>query len=357
MRRIQRRMQVLQTDEVPSYIEQLRTQPTETELLFRELLIGVTRFFRDAAAFEALETKVIPGMLADPSRSDPLRVWVAGCATGEEAYSIAILLKEGLVRSESRRPVQIFSTDVDDRAIEAARAGLYPASIASDLSAERLERNFIQENSSYRVTKDIRELCLFSTHDLGKDPPFSRLDLVSCRNLMNFEPRLQQRVLTTFHYALRPGCHLFLGPSESITSQPRLFAPLDNRHRLFARRDTAATFPALSLSRSPGRLPSARRTATADDNESIAGQPVPWPAMRPRSSSLTGNMTFCGFLGRPQNISSRRRVSQVLTCLHCCTPTCGRRRAPLFRGPPRPEHGFCTTISASKPVSTTRPST
>ena len=159
----------LQTHEVPSYIEQLRSQPTEAELLFRELLIGVTRFFRDAAAFEALETKVIPGMLADPSRSDPLRVWVTGCATGEEAYSIAILLKEGLAQSGSRRPVQIFATDVDDHAIQAARAGLYLASTAADLSAERLEGNFIQEDSSYRVTKDIRELCLFSTHDLLPD--------------------------------------------------------------------------------------------------------------------------------------------------------------------------------------------
>ena len=113
---------------------------------------------------------------------------------------------------------------------------MYLASIAADLSAERLERNFIQEDSSYRVTKDIRELCLFSTHDLVKDPPFSRLDPLSCRNLMiYFEPRLQQRVLTTFHYALRPGCHLFLGPSESITAQPRLFAPLDSRHRLLER--------------------------------------------------------------------------------------------------------------------------
>jgi two-component system CheB/CheR fusion protein len=275
MRRIQRRMQVLQTDEVPSYIEQLRSQPNEAELLFRELLIGVTRFFRDAAAFEALETKVIPGMLADLSRSDPLRVWVAGCATGEEAYSIAILLKEGLARSGNRRPVQIFATDVDDRAIQAARAGLYLASIASDLSAERLERNFIQEDSSYRVTKDIRELCLFSTHDLVKDPPFSRLDLVSCRNLMiYFEPRLQHRVLTTFHYALRPGGHLFLGPSESITAQARLFAPLDNRHRLFARRDTAATFPALSLSRSPGRFPPARRGVADNDIDRRAARVI-----------------------------------------------------------------------------------
>jgi two-component system CheB/CheR fusion protein len=135
------------------------------------------------------------------------------------------------------------------------------------MSAARLERNFVREGSSYRVTKDIREMCLFSTHDLVKDPPFSRLDLVSCRNLMiYFEPRLQQRVLTTFHYALRPGCHLFLGPSESITAQSRLFAPLDNRHRLFARRDAPASFPAMSRSHWPGRFPPAAQSLADNDN-------------------------------------------------------------------------------------------
>ena len=248
MRRIQRRMHVLGTDEVPAYVEQLRTLPNEAELLFRELLIGVTRFFRDPEAFAALEAQVVPGLLADARGSDPIRVWVAGCATGEEAYSMAILLREGLARSGVHRPVQIFATDVDDRAIEAARAGLFLGTVAADLSAERLERHFNKENGSYRVAKELREMCLFSVHDLVRDPPFSRLDLVSCRNLMiYFEPRLQQRVLSTFHYALRPDGCLFLGPSEGLANQAQLFAPLDERLRIFARRDTAPSLPGVSI--------------------------------------------------------------------------------------------------------------
>lgn len=256
MRRIQRRMHVLQTNEVGDYINLLRSLPHEAEQLFRELLISVTRFFRDRDAFEALEAKVIPGLLTNSHTADPVRIWVAGCATGEEAYSIAILLKETLLRADSRRKVQIFATDVDDRAIAVARTGLYSGSIASDLSPERLERNFVKEDGSYRVAKDIREMCLFSMHDLVKDPPFSRIDLVCCRNLLiYFEPALQQRVITTFHYALRPGHHLFLGPSESIASQAQLFAPLDKRHRLFVRRDTAAKFPVLSPSHHLNEVP------------------------------------------------------------------------------------------------------
>ncbi|WP_309139781.1 CheR family methyltransferase [Siccirubricoccus sp. G192] len=268
MRRIQRRMHVLQTDEVPAYIEQLRALPHEAELLFRELLISVTRFFRNPEAFEALETKVIPELLADLRSTDPIRVWVAGCATGEEAYSIAILLKEGLDRTGCHRPIQIFATDIDDRAIEAARAGLYLGAIASDLSAERLERNFVKEDGNYRVAKGLREMCLFSTHDLVKDPPFSRLDLISCRNLLiYFEPQLQHRVLTTFHYALRSGRHLFLGPSEGTTAQVHLFAPLDKQHRLYIRRDTTARLPAFPLSRSSERLPLAKQAAPSARDE------------------------------------------------------------------------------------------
>ncbi len=268
MRRIQRRMHVLQTDEVAAYIEQLRKQPHEAELLFRELLISVTRFFRDGEAFEALEAKVIPELLADPRSAEPIRVWVAGCATGEEAYSVVILLKEALLRSECHRPVQVFATDVDDRAIAVARAGLYLGSIASDMSPERLERNFLKEDGSYRIAKDLREMCLFSVHDLVKNPPFSRMDLVCCRNLLiYFEPQLQQRVITTFHYALRPGRHLLLGPSEGVASQAHLFTPLDKRNRLYTRRDTAASVPAFSLSRSPGDVPPPKpavRPATDD---------------------------------------------------------------------------------------------
>ncbi len=287
MRRIQRRMHVLQITDVGAYIEQLRTLPNEAELLFRELLISVTRFFRDKEAFEALEVKVIPRLVADAHSPDPIRVWVPGCATGEEAYSVAILLRDGLARSKSRRPVQIFATDVDDRAIEAARAGLYLGAIASDLSAERLERNFVMEAGSYRVAKELREMCLFSRHDLVKDPPFSKLDLISCRNLMiYFDAPLQQRVFATFHYALRPGGHLFLGPSEGVAARSRLFAPLDKRHRLYARQDSATELRRCFRSRThrngaqhPPGGPHPRPMTT-----STGVRPAPSPRTHPRTS-------------------------------------------------------------------------
>ncbi len=267
MRRIQRRMHVLQTDEVPEYVERLRTDPQEAEMLFRELLISVTRFFRDPDAFAALEAKVISGLMAAKG-AEPIRVWVAGCATGEEAYSVAILLREAQARSGSRRAVQVFATDVDDRAVATARTGLYLGSISGDMSAERLERYFVREDGNYRVSKDIREMCLFSTHDMVRDPPFSRIDLVCCRNLLiYFEPPLQQRVVATFHYALRSGGHLFLGPSESVASQAQLFAPLDKRHQIYFRRNAAASFPALSMSRMPGAGAVVRRpTPPATDD-------------------------------------------------------------------------------------------
>ena len=273
MRRIQRRMHVLQTDEVSEYVERLRTDPQEAEMLFRELLISVTRFFRDPDAFAALEAKVIPGLLAADG-GDPVRVWVAGCATGEETYSVAILLREAQARSGSRRVVQVFATDVDERAVAAARIGLYPGFISGDMTAERLERFFVREDGSYRVSKDIREMCLFSTHDMVKDPPFSRIDLVCCRNLLiYFEPPLQQRVIATFHYALRSGGHLFLGPSESVASQAQLFVPIDKRHRLYLRRNAAASFPALAMSRTPGGAAVVRRSvppATDDIDQQAA---------------------------------------------------------------------------------------
>lgn len=274
-RRIQRRMLVLQTDDVSFYIEKLRTMPEEAELLFREILIGVTRFFRDQQAFEALEAAIIPILFADKDSTEPIRVWVAGCATGEEAYSVAMILKEAATRSTCRRPIQVLATDIDDRAIDAARAGLYPGTIASDLSAERLGKHFLKDDGNYRVTKSLREMCLFSTHDLASDPPFSRLDLISCRNMMiYFDLRLQNRILANFHYALRPEGHLFLGLSEGVTAQPRLFEPLDKRHRLFVRRAAPAQLPAFAISRIP-EFPSSVKHAV-----SVAGDDIDRRAAR-----------------------------------------------------------------------------
>nr|WP_294509491.1 chemotaxis protein CheB [uncultured Rhodopila sp.] len=262
MRRIQRRMHVLETTRVSDYIDRLRSSPHEADLLFRELLIGVTRFFRDPEVFETLETAVIPELLAAHKAAEPIRVWVPGCATGEEAYSIAILFKEHRDKLNATGAIQIFATDIDARAIDAARIGLYSDTVAADMPETRLQQNFVKEEGGYRISKFIREMCLFSVHDLVKDPPFSRLDLISCRNLLiYFQPQLQQRVLTTFHYALLPNRYLLLGPSEGVSVQPRLFSPLNKKHRLFARQSVAARLPVYPLAHLPVAASPVRRPA------------------------------------------------------------------------------------------------
>jgi two-component system CheB/CheR fusion protein len=249
-RRVYRRMHALRIDDINLYIEELRKLPDEPELLFREILIGVTRFFRDPEIFSTLAKTVLPELLTSGDPREPLRVWVAGCATGEEAYSLAILFKEVFEATEFSRPVTIFATDVDDRAVNFARAGLYPDIIEADISSERLERHFTRESNRYRVAKHIREMCVFSAHDLVKDPAFSKLNMISCRNLLiYFEPSLQQRVITTFHYALRTDGVLWLGPSESISTHAKLFKALDKRRRIFGRLPALVASPRLPPSR------------------------------------------------------------------------------------------------------------
>ena len=242
MRRIQRRMLVVQAETVTDYIAYLRQHPHEHELLFREFLIGVTEFFRDPAAFEALGTIAIPAMLADKTGADVLRVWVPGCATGEEAYSIAIALREAM-GSQHGPKVKIFATDIDDQAIDRARAGRYRAPLTG-ISPKRLERWFTKDRDDYCVAKQIREMCIFSPHSVIKDPPFSRMDLVSCRNLLIYlDNDLQERLVQSFHYALRPGGFLLLGTSERLARNARLFTELDKKQRLYARRDDVQTRP------------------------------------------------------------------------------------------------------------------
>jgi two-component system CheB/CheR fusion protein len=262
MRRVRRRMQVLHIEDPNEYIAQLRKLPNEPELLFREILIGVTRFFRDPAMFEALAETVLPDLIAKGGPEEPIRVWVAGCATGEEAYSLAVLFKEALSNAESPRHVTIFATDIDDRAVTVARAGLYSDTIEADTTVARLEQHFVKEGPRYRVAKHIREMCVFSTHDLVKDPPFSKLDMVSCRNLLiYFEAALQQRVIATFHYGLKPNGLLWLGPSETIAASARLFKAFDKRSRIFRRLDVAAEIP---------RSPSSSRMSTASPTQRSA---------------------------------------------------------------------------------------
>jgi len=234
LRRAQRRMQVTQYDDIESYIEFLRNDPEEVLHLFNDMLIGVTQFFRDRAEFEFLERHIVPKLFADKTASDSVRVWVLGCASGEEAYSIAILLREYMSSLEAVPQVQIFATDIDGRALAAARVGRYPATLANDMSPERLTRWFIREGDTYSIVKELREMCVFSQHSVIKDAPFSRLDLVSCRNLLIYlNAELQNRVIPLFHFALRPDGYLFLGNSENVTRQSKLFAPVDRAFRIF----------------------------------------------------------------------------------------------------------------------------
>lgn len=239
LRRVQRRMQLLQLEDLQAYAERLRNDRDEAGLLFRDLLIGVTSFFRDADAFAALATIVIPKLFANAGAASTVRVWVPACATGEEAYSIAILLREHMDTLPVPPAVQVFATDIDEGALAVARSGRYPAQSLDDVAPERLKRFFRTEPASYVLTKEVRDLCIFSAHSVIRDPPFSRIDLVSCRNLLiYFNSGLQDNVLPLFHYALKPGGFLFLGPSENLTRSSELFGVIDKKHRIFQRRAT-----------------------------------------------------------------------------------------------------------------------
>jgi two-component system CheB/CheR fusion protein len=233
IRRLARRMQVTRTDGLHSYHDFLLEFPDEAQALLADLLISVTTFFRDADAFEALRAQVIPHLFDAKDTSETIRVWVPGCATGEEAYSIAILLLEEAVRHDLRPAIQLFGSDLDGRALAAAREGRFPAAIEADVSEERLRRFFLREPDHYRVRQELRDILLFASHDLLKDPPFSRIDLVSCRNVLIYLDReLQQQVISTFHYALNRNGFLILGSSESADSPPGLFRVVDRNARI-----------------------------------------------------------------------------------------------------------------------------
>jgi two-component system, chemotaxis family, CheB/CheR fusion protein len=258
LRRIQRRMQITHASTATAYVELLRADPSELQLLFRELLIGVTSFFRDPDAFEALRERVVTPLLA-ANRGERIRVWVPGCATGEEAYSLAIVLHEALQKLPNPPPLQIFATDIDERALSIGRLGIYPAGIEQVVSKERLDRYFIKRGKRYEVVRELREICLFTPHNLVNDPPFSRLDLVSCRNLLiYFGPHLQAKLVPVFHYALRRHGYLFLGSSENISSHDELFTPVEVKHCIFQRKDAAVRVSSMFPDSSGGSFRAAR---------------------------------------------------------------------------------------------------
>ena len=239
-RRIERRMAVHQVGTMAGYVRYLQQNPEEVAALFRDLLIGVTNFFRDPEAFKVLEAQVIPRLFADKPADALIRVWVPGCSTGEEAYSIAMLLQERMETLRQGFKAQVFATDIDSQAIVTARAGIYPASIAADIPPERLARFFAAESegNTYRIHKGIRDMLVFSEQNVIKDPPFSKLDFISCRNLLIYmSGELQKKLVPLFHYALNPGGFLFLGTSETVGEFGDLFATLDRKVKLYQRKD------------------------------------------------------------------------------------------------------------------------
>ncbi len=241
-RRVHRRMVVLLLHDLDAYIAFLREDPDEPGKLFRDLLISVTGFFRDPDSFAALASRVMPAIFEGRGADETVRIWVPGCATGEEAYSLAILASEQAARRPGSPSVQIFATDIDEAALAVARAGRYPAAMMTDISPDRLARFFVAEGATYVVSRQLRDLCVFSMHNLIRDAPFSRVDMVSCRNLLIYMGGvLQEQVIPLFHYALRPGGFLFLGVSETVSKHTDLFTVDDKARRIYRRRDAAAT--------------------------------------------------------------------------------------------------------------------
>lgn len=241
LRRTERRMALHHIDQISEYVRYLEQKPDEIIALYKDMLISVTNFFRDTKAFEILEQKVLPELLESKPDGGAVRVWVAGCGTGEEAYSIAILLAEAMTHLKKQLEFQVFATDMDSEGIERARVGLYPDSIAADVSAERLQRFFVKEEAGCKVKKQIREMVVFAAHDLARDPPFSKLDMVSCRNVLIYmDALLQKKILRLFDYTLNPEGVLFLGTSETIGSLTERFEPIDAKWRIFRHKGTAS---------------------------------------------------------------------------------------------------------------------
>jgi two-component system, chemotaxis family, CheB/CheR fusion protein len=273
LRRIQRRMGLRQIADTADYVMLLHTDADELAQLAKDMLIGVSSFFRDAEVFETLRSEMLAPLIAGKKDDSPLRAWVAGCATGEEAYSIAMLLLEERAAAGKTFPVLVFATDIDEQALETARAGAYPPEIADQIPADRLERFFTADDSGYHVDKHLRETVVFSRHNLLADPPFSKLDLVSCRNVLIYlDPAAQKKVLSVFSFALKTGGWLLLGKSEGVAGMENLFEPFAKQDRIFrlvrSNRRAAGEFPL----QAGGQQVAGRRRERAGDDASILPQ-------------------------------------------------------------------------------------
>ena len=260
-RRILRRMVLHTKDNLADYIEHLRGDRAEVEALYQDILINVTSFFREPETFEVLKESVFPEILKTKSPDTPIRLWVPGCSTGQEAYSLAIALVEFLETQPVRPPIQIFATDLSETgSLVKAREGVYPENIVAEVSPERLRRFFTKEQETYRINKSIRDLCVFARQNVAADPPFSHLDLISCRNVLIYlTPVLQKRVIPTFHYALNPNGFLVLGASETVGSFADLFGVVDPKSRIYAKKAAGLRqyphFPGRDVTGEPADVP------------------------------------------------------------------------------------------------------
>ena len=255
LRRIQRRMIVHKMEKLEEYVRYLQANSNEIKALYQDMLINVTSFFRNPAVFDALTGVVFPSLMKQRSADTVIRVWTPGCASGEETYSVAIALLEFLGDKAAQAPIQFFGTDVSEPSITKARAGVYPENIQGDVSPERLRRFFTRVEGGYRISKSIRDMCIFAQHNVLNDPPFSQMDLICCRNLLIYlEPVLQNKVISLFHYAARPNGYLVLGSSEGVGTATNLFTNVDRSFKIFSKKENAARQPVtFSLSRATER--------------------------------------------------------------------------------------------------------
>ena len=280
LRRIERRMSIHQIADAAAYAQYIQEHPEEVQVLFKELLIRVTSFFRDPEAFSILQKKMLPDLIGNKPEAYTVRVWVPGCGTGEEAYSIAILLRECMQEAKSDFRVQIFGTDIDEDSIAQARTGLYPANISLDVSAQRLKQYFVKEEAGFRVRSEIREWMVFAVQNVISDAPFTKLDLVSCRNLMIYlDLELQTRLIPMFHYSLKPGGFLFLGSSETVGSFGELFSTLDRKWKIFRRTEAPSPYHAGVLT----GFGVGGAGAVRDANEAVKAQRIPFPEIARRA--------------------------------------------------------------------------
>ncbi len=276
-------MGIHQIDKIAAYIRYLQENSQELDLLFKELLIGVTSFFRDGAAWEQLRESVIPALLASRPAGHALRAWVPGCSTGEEAYSLAIVFKEAMeeIKPPKKFTLNVFATDLDKDAIDKARQGVYPANIAADVSPERLKRFFAKDEHGYRVGTEIREMVVFAPQSLILDPPFTKLDILSCRNLLIYlAPEMQKKLIPLFHYSLSPGGILFLGSAETVGGFTDLFDSLGGKTRLYRRTESASRPEPIEFP-SAFAAPLPAGTETRLGNENAGQSPVPGGSVGP----------------------------------------------------------------------------